>query len=438
MNNRRQKEGIDIYLVYIAFFVAYFMVGIFVSLSVSYIPVILINAYNVSRSDLSLVQYSSYACLLIGPFLGVAMDRVKILQSRLRLVLVLTCLGAYGSIFIFVVDPGNLFLFGLFFVANQLSMVFLRSILLFFLLKIAKQNKHYRGNLFTIVISSRVFGSLALSIIFQLLVSNPLSAPSWGPFLVSSTIISGIVLLAPVLLYREIPRLYDVYLARTMVSSNDPPKFNVQYSFSHLSHTLKFPIIKKLERSIATISFALVYFYFFLVLSDNLTAFVFVPFVVQRFGSDFYKLFTLLMVGFNLLVSVGSYLGKLVSKQLLLVSVTSIATACFQFFFAIGYHWELFSVIFLINGFALGFRIQSGNVIFEEVSNISPKSSTVRYTSILTAESVSLFLWTPLGVFLSEFVSVEVLLVVSSLGMGLSAIPLFFLSIMRKEIPQKS
>ena len=270
---------------YYGFFFLYFAISIIRIYLVIYLPVYLLNILSVDRSQLAFIQVFIYLVMFSSPVLGFFFDRYS---KNKKLIIILSSILFLVSFLLSVNGGRNLGIFGLFLAINLLSQEFVKVGVSKMIIDLSGNEREKDSNLTAINVSSNI-GSFIPSVVFLFTVSDIFNVNQWNGFFFIGFLSSLPIFLSTILL-RETAKKPEKNLVQ---SENDAINLGGNNNLNLILFFLSY----------------------LLIWSDNLYHFPFSSWILNRFGEEGFKLFSLLYI-LLILLNIGGWLvGQRISNK---------------------------------------------------------------------------------------------------------------------------
>ncbi|MFX1313977.1 MAG: MFS transporter [Promethearchaeota archaeon] len=377
----------------------YCSISIFDALFIIYIPLYYLNILNVDRVELSLIQGITYLTLFVTPLLGFLYDRYINKEIQSKVILYVSCITLSSSFLIFIFFKEILLLYGIFVFIYFFSKSLTRTGMSSLFLSLVKESDNIKLTLILIVNIATIVGYLGVSLIFNFNVSNINSLRFWNIFFFIGWIFSFQIIVVVGIFSKK------VQFFNMNINNKSPHKF-------------KF----KLNRY-EIISIIVIYFSSILATSDLLISYPLSSWIFEKFNEKGFRIYSSFYFIFILCSILGLYIANLLCKRYNEKKVMLIFSLLYAFLlFPItisNFPWfmilnSLLSIIAYIITVAY-------TSLITDFSN-KGKYQTFKYQFLQTTFSVASVIFIPLGILYYEIMTVETLIIISSILIGFSGI----------------
>lgn len=383
------------YLIYIyTYFVAQV---IFIYINV-FLPVYFFNVLKVNRTELAFVQFFSYLALFIKPIIAFYLDK-EISVSKRKSIIILTSLGILFSFIFFIFSLRTLVIFGIFFGINIGCISVMDVAIDKIIINSSPDAKTKDRNALLTQIGS-IIGAIFPNVVFFILFTDIYSIPTWNLFF-----LIGVFSIVPIVCIG--------FLVKPII---DIPK--------------KEDILP--EEVLDIKSIILMCIVLFLFYGERIYEYPLEPWILNKYGEEYFSLFVLLLVLLIIINALGLILGGLISSRLhrkklimlssivygiLLIIVPFMNLVGFFILFAI---MQIFSGIIVINLISLMIKYSKKHVVYFQI--------------MATFAILAAVIFIPLGTYLSAVISTELIIVIAGVLKLLALIPIYFLNIQKNEV----
>ena len=432
-----QHKTFRIKVFLICFFVLYFGISLIDAYFLIYLPLFYLRILEIDVSLLTAIQYGVYSTVLFTPISGLIFDRF--IRHSYNMVISIICSLITISFFYFTFTFGNLVVYTMFSIIYFISQALLRGCMskIFFKVLSKIPDKNYQTKFLVVSNSSRILGFLLVGITFNFIITDINNLSSWNLFLLIGGSFILFMLTGPILLkYANLSELIN--------SKETVKQINISQEKDLNSLNNNF-----FEKKIF-IPMVLIYITGFLSSSDALFSYPFSSWILTDFGASNFKIYSVFYSLFQILTLVGYiifqklltykmqqldniYVSKFEKeilytnfrKRILLLSTLSFSVLYFLFtiidFLPFMICYGLFNVLAGIYNISLvNFNI-----------DISRRLKNQAFFYLISGTSISLaqFLLKPLGILLTTNLSVESLMIITSIFTLLSIIPLYYIKL---------
>lgn len=381
---------------YIVFSLVYFIISLIQIYVLVYIPLFHFDILTINRTSLSLIQSLSYLVLFSFPALGFFFDKYSKYKNK---IIISFSFILSLSFLIFILNNQSLISYAIFLVLFLVSQAVIRTGMSKLLLE--SPDVKSERNIIILINTSSSIGILLSSFLFKLCVKEIDSIDFWNIFFMVGWLITS-------------PLLIIIIFMRS--SSSKEPNTIIEINSNKNQKYLK---------NLSPLVIIFLFLAYFFLWSDKLITYPFSSYILSRFGemgfslySDFYIIFTV----FNIL---GFYLAKrllniidfkknpkivqnknilqilvyltliyIISLVLLLISDIMILLFTYSFINLLG---GLFVVLY--------------TNIFLHISRTG-KNENLRYWIMSLSSNLASITLLPLGTFLSQYVSMEIMIII--------------------------
>ncbi len=418
----------------ISFFIIYFGTSVIDIYFLIYLPLFYFSILKINAMALTMIQYGIYSTALFLPISGLIFD--KFIRRRHLILIFIICFLIASSFFFFSFYGENLVIYNLFSIMYFISQALLRGCMSNFFFKLLSKmpEKKSQNSFLVVVNSSSITAYLLIGVIFNLTIKKIHNLSEWNSFLIFGSILVLSIIIGPILLkFTNFKKYFnDTKLDKEIGKSQI-------ISLNHLKPAL---FNKKIF-----VPMILIYLTGFLSSSDQLYSYTFSSWILIKFGDNNFKLYTTLFSTFQILILIGYFFfqrllnNKLKSletpfvcsyerekayntfrKQILVLSALSFCILYLIFttvdFIPFMFFYGLFSLLAGIYNISL----TNFNIDF------SRRLKNQAFFYLLSGTSISLaqFIFKPLGILLTKTLTVEGLMMITSLLTLISIIPLWY------------
>ncbi len=387
--------------IYFGFFMIYYTISIFDALFIIYIPLYYLNILNVNRVKLSFIQSLTYLTLFVTPLLGFLYDKYIKKEIQSKMILYLSCITLCSSFLIFIFFKEILLLYGIFVFIYFFSKSLIRTGMSSLFLSMVKESKDIKLTLILLVNTATIVGYLGVSLIFNFNVLNINSLNFWNIFFLIGWVFSLPIIIVIGFFIKKV-QFFNENINIENESIN-----NIEFNLS------KYEIILM----------GVIYFSCILATSDLLISYPLSSWIFNKFNETGFRIYSSLYFVFIICSIFGLYIANLLCNK---------------------YNEKKVMVIFLYLYAALLFPITISNfpmfMILNSFLSIIAYIITVAYTSLITdfsnkgkyktfkyqflqsSSSLASTLYIPLGTLYFGIITVETLIIISSILIGISGI----------------
>ena len=387
--------------IYLGFFIVYYTISIFDALFIIYIPLYYLNILNVNHVELSLIQGLTYLTLLATPFLGFLYDRYISKEFQSKMILYLSCIILSSSFLIFIFFKEILLLYGIFVFIFLFSKSMIRTGMSSLFLSVVKDSKNIKLNVILVVNTATIVGYLGVSLIFNFQILNVNSLRFWNIFFIIAWFFS-----VPIII------VVGIFAKKVQFFSEN---INIQ---NKSMNAFKFKLDKY-----ESILIAVIYLSSILATSDLLISYPLSSWIFDKYNETGFRVYSSLYFIFILCSILGLYIANLLLKKykekkvmvvfiyLYAILLLPITISNFPMFMILN---SILSVIAYIITVAYTSLITD----FSNKGNYR----TFKYQFLQTSSSMASILFIPLGTLYFGTITVETLIIISSILIGFSGV----------------
>ena len=375
---------------YVVFSLVYFIISLIQIYVLVYIPLFHFDVLNVDRSSLSLIQSLSYLVLFSFPALGLFFDKYSKYKNK-----IITSFSFVLSLsfLMFIIYNQSLLSYAIFLVLFLISQAVIRTGMSKLLLE--SPDKKSERNIIILINTCSSIGILLSSFLFKLCVKEIDSIDFWNIFFVVGWLITSPLLL--------------IFIFMKKSSSKVPNQEPSMKAFQNQNNLLIF----------SPFAITFIFIAYFFLWSDKLIAYPFSSYILSRFGeegfslySDFYIIFTVFnIMGFYLAKKILNIIdlkkdpniiqNKSVLQTIVYLTLIYIFSLVLLLFSNIMILVLIYSFINLLGGLF---------VVFLQISRTG-KNENLRYWIMSLSSNLASITLLPLGTFLSQYVSMDILII---------------------------
>ena len=387
--------------IYGIFFLVYFTLGVFEAYFGLYIPLFYYEILAVNRNNLAFIQFFGYLSLIITPLIAYIFD-AHIESERNHKIFVFLCSILLCSCFsIFLINKNILLLYGIFLGVYFLSRMFIRTVMSKIFLTLSAESPKIKHHMILIVNGARGVSFLLLSLFFDFIIKNIYSLPQWELFFMIGWMLT-------------LPLLSIVLFLRNNTIFSD---LISKYSNKNIeSKSIK----KKSQKRVFCFAIFL-FIAFFLASSDLIFLSLVSSWVLTRYNESSLRIFLSLYYIITIFALLGYYFGSRIAKRINNIFLLFIF-CCFYLFFLVLLPFSNFPM-FLVIQCGLAFTAYTANYMYVSIAqtiSVNTRYKTFVYQILLMCQSIANIIFTPIGTSLSAFISVEILISLSSILMAFS------------------
>jgi len=383
------------------FFLVYFTLGVFEAYFGLYIPLFYYEILAVNRNDLAFIQFFGYLSLIITPLIAYIFD-AHIESERNHKIFVFLCSILLCSCFsIFLINKNILLLYGIFLGVYFLSRMFIRTIMSKIFLTLSVESPKIKHHMILIVNGARGVSFLLLSLFFDFIIKNIYSLPQWELFFMIGWMLT-LPLLSIVLFLRNNTIFSDLSLKN---SNKDIESKSIE---------------KKSQKRVFCFAIFL-FIAFFLASSDLIFLSLVSSWVLTRYNEFSLRIFFSLYYIITIFALLGYYFASRIAKRINNIFLLFIF-CCFYLFFLVLLPFSNFPM-FIVIQCGLAFTAYIANYMYVSIAqtiSVNTRYKTFVYQILLMCQSIANIVFTPLGTSLSAFISVEILIFLSSILLAFS------------------
>jgi len=383
------------------FFLVYFTLGVFEAYFVLYIPLFYYEILAVNRNDFAIIQFFGYLSLILTPFIAYIFD-AHIESERNHKIFVFLCVILLCSCFsIFLINKNILLLYGFFLGVYFLSRMFIRTIMSKIFLTLSVESQKIKHHMILIVNGARGVSFLLVSLFFDFVIKNVYSLPQWELFFMIGWMLT-------------LPLLSIVLFLRNNTI------FSIQNSKNVQKDNQSKDIKKKSQKKVKWLVIFL-YIAFFLASSDLIFLSLVSSWVLTRYNEFSLRIFFSLYYVISIFSLLGYYFASRIAKRISNIFLLFIF-CCFYLFWLVLLPFSNFPM-FLVIQCGLAFSGYIANYMYVSIAqtiSVNTRYKTFAYQIILTCQSIANIIFTPIGTSLSTFISVEMLIFISSIFLAFS------------------
>ena len=383
------------------FFLVYFTLGVFEAYFVLYIPLFYFEILAVNRNDFAIFQFFGFLSLIITPLVGYIFD-AHIKSERNHKIFVFLCVILLCSCFsIFLINKNILLLYGFFLGVYFLSRMFIRTIMVKIFLTLSVKSPKIKHHMILIVNGARGVSFLLVSLVFDFIIKNVYSLPQWEMFFTIGWMLT-------------LPLLSIVLFLRNNTIFSDQSSKNSNKDIESKS-------IKKKSQKRVLWGAIFLFIAFFLASSDLIFLSLVSSWVLTRYNESSLRIFISLYYVITIFALLGYYFASKIAKRISNHFLLFIF-CCIYLFFLVLLPFSNFPM-FLVIQCGLAFAGYIANYMYVSIAqtiSVNTRYKTFVYQILLMSQSIANIVFTPLGTSLSAFISVEILISLSSILLAFS------------------
>ncbi len=383
------------------FFLVYFTLGVFEAYFGLYIPLFYYEILAVNRNSLAFIQFFGYLSLIITPLIAYIFD-AHIKSERNHKIFVYLCVILLCSCFsIFLINKNILSLYGIFLGVYFLARMFIRTIMSKIFLTLSVESPKIKHHMILIVNGARGVSFLLVSLFFDLIIKNIYSLPQWEMFFMV-----GWMLTLPLL-------SIILFLRNNTIFSGQSSKNNIK--------DIESKNIKKMSQKRVLWFVIFLYIAFFLASSDLIFLSLVSSWVLTRYNEFSLRIFFSLYYVISIFALLGYYIASKIAKRISNIFLLFIF-CCFYLIFLVLLPFSNFPT-FLVLQCGLTFTGYIANYMYVSIAqtiSVNTRYKTFVYQLLLTCQSIANIVFAPIGISLSVFISMEILIFLSSIFLAFS------------------
>jgi len=383
------------------FFLVYGTLGVFEAYFALYIPLFYYEILAVNRNDLAFIQFLGFLSLIITPLIGYIFD-AHIESERNHKIFVYLCVILLCSCFsIFLINKNILLLYGIFMGVYFLSRMFIRTIMSKIFLTLSVESPKIKHHMILIVNGARGVSFLLVSLFFDFIIKDVYSLPQWELFFMVGWMLT-------------LPLLSIILFLRNNTIFSDQSSKNSNKDIEGRN-------IKKKSQKRVSWFVIFLYLAFFLASSDLLFLSLVSSWVLTRFNEFSLRIFFSLYYVISIFALLGYYFASRIAKRISNIVLLFIF-CCFYLFFLVLLPFSNFPM-FLVVQCGLAFGGYIANYMYVSIAqtmSVNTRYKTFVYQILLTCQSIANIVFAPIGTSLSTFISVEILIFISSIFLAFS------------------
>ncbi|MHA1241512.1 MAG: MFS transporter, partial [Promethearchaeota archaeon] len=378
-----------------------FTLGVFEAYFGLYIPLFYYEILAVNRNSLAFIQFFGYLSLIITPLVAYIFD-AHVKSERNHKIFVYLCVILLCSCFsIFLINKNILFLYGIFLGVYFLARMFIRTIMSKVFLTLSVESPKIKHRMILIVNGARGISFLLVSLFFDLIIKNIYSLPQWELFFMV-----GWMLTLPLL-------SIILFLRNNTIFSDQSSKNNIK--------DIEGKNIKKMSQKRVLWFVIFLYIAFFLASSDLIFLSLVSSWVLTRYNEFSLRIFFSLYYVISIFALLGYYIASKIAKRISNIFLLFVF-CCFYLFFLVLLPFSNFPM-FLVIQCGLAFAGYIANYMYVSIAqtiSVKTRYKTFVYQLILTCQSIANIVFAPIGTSLSAYISVEMLIFLSSIFLAFS------------------
>ena len=425
---------------YISFFIIYFTLSIIQIYLAVYLPLYLLNIRLVVRSELAFIQVLAFSVLFLDPFLGFSFD--KYVKNK-KMIISFSILFFLISFFVSIFSSNYLPIFGIFLALNLLSQGIIKVGISKMIIDLSANEIIKDNNLVAINISSNI-GSFIPSIVFIFVLSDLFDLNHWNMFFLIG-VLSSLPMLLSIIFLKDFGNSFKKKKELQNEVMNSP----------------------KVLPKASPFNFFFLFLSYLLIWSDKLYQFPFSSWILTKFGQQSFNIYSISYILFVLLNISGWIIGKKISKienrklemfisekkktsaldrtviqeklifsfkikkskKIIIITVGSYIFLTFVMAFSD------FFVMMIVQGII---QVLAGIFMLNYISLMmtianNRKHKTFSFQCLKLAYAFSCVIFIPLGTYISAFIPIETLIIITGILSTLALAPLILLKVKPKK-----
>lgn len=386
---------------YVAYVFAYFTINLMNIYLIVYFPLYFFDVLNINRKWLALTQFLSNSTLILAIFLGYFFDKFA---NKKKIIISISSITLYTSFLLFIVFRNMLFWFGFFLSISLAMRTIIQAGMSKLMFELVKTNDALKKNVILISNASSSIGAFIPTIFFSIIVVDFYSFSLWNSFFLIGWFFS-FPLLLPYFLIKD----SDCQEAETQDEISLNPKMDEKNISPHYNVMLMILI---------SISY-------FLLWSCHLYGYPLSSWIASNFGKNAFKWYSSFYVIFFIFNMSGFYIAKRIhrkgnEKKIIMVGIMS---AVFLFLAYPFVTFPIFFFLYSIDALIYGIVVSNFLYMIIDVSRRG-KYENLKYQIMQSPSYLGNVIFTPLGIYLSNFYSTGFLMVISAFLLLSALIPL--------------
>jgi len=425
---------------YISFFIIYFTLSIIQIYLAVYLPLYLLNIRLVVRSELAFIQVLAFSVLFLDPFLGFSFD--KYVKNK-KMIISFSILFFLISFFVSIFSSNYLPIFGIFLALNLLSQGIIKVGISKMIIDLSANEIIKDNNLVAINISSNI-GSFIPSIVFIFVLSDLFDLNHWNMFFLIG-VLSSLPMLLSIIFLKDFGNSFKKKKELQNEVMNSP----------------------KVLPKASPFNFFFLFLSYLLIWSDKLYQFPFSSWILTKFGQQSFNIYSISYILFVLLNISGWIIGQKISKRenrklemfisekkktsaldrtviqeklifsfkikkrkkIIIITVGSYIFLTFVMAFSD------FFVMMIVQGII---QVLAGIFMLNYISLMmtianNRKHKTFSFQCLKLAYAFSCVIFIPLGTYISAFIPIETLIIITGILSTLALAPLILLKVKPKK-----
>jgi len=407
------------YRIYFGFFLIYFTISIFDAFFIIYIPLFYLRILNVDYGELAYIHIFTYLTLLVSPLLGFLYDRYVEREIQSKMILYICCITLCGSFSIFILFKEILLLYGIFVCVYFFSKSMIRTEMSGLFLSVVRESDDIKLKIILLVNAATITGYLAISLLFNFNVLNITSIKPWNSFFLLGWLTSFPIIFVGVIFNKNI-QFFNEKIKAERSKINNPQNENSKYDI---------------------LVIGILFISFILANSDLLISYPLSSWIYDKFTETGFRIYSSLYFIFFICSILGLYIAnslckKYNEKKMMCGSVYFYMILLILVTFST---FPMFMILNSILSIILYIISVSYTSLITEFSN-KGKYGTFKFQFLQTSSSIASIIFIPLGTFYFDVITVETLIIFSSLLIGISGLlimPTFLIDKGKKVKDQK-
>ena len=389
------------YVSYIFIYLAYS--SIFVILN-NYFPILFFDVLDINRIVLAFIQFLAYSVLLLRPVFASITDKYKINGYQRKYYIIFSGYSLAIIYFFMGLNFTNVFVFGLLLFLVYISSTMLDVSTKSLVIDISPTNEIKKKNFFFIFVGEAL-GKFFPFILFFFLINDIYSIGSWKTLIIcSSLFFMPLLSILPFITESNQLKTQDIEGVK-----------DVDYIGLNSPSSSKFTLI-------------LLCIFVFLAFSDVIFAFPFFPYLLNKFGHNNFNLFNFILI-FYFIISItsstiGSFLIEKSKPKKVIIILIPILGIIYLLYPIVPF--TFFTILYFL-GCSLGTIINLNISVY--IMNYKKGSKSVYFHLIASFRHLSTFIFLPLGTLLSNYIATEYLIIMGTILLNLSLLPLILINL---------
>jgi MFS family permease len=389
------------YLAYVTVYVFISLINIYLLI---YFPLYFYDVFKVDRSSLAFTQLISNSMVIFSIILGYLLDEFI---KKKKVIISISCVLLYGFFLLFILFRKILLWFGIFLSISLLMRTIVKTGMIKLMFELVKSNETIKKNIVLISNVSASIGSLIPTFIFSTIVIDLYSLPQWNSFFILGWVISFPIIFA-FFLIKEVEAKDNTNPGGTIKDKSSANPINlVKNDFSPLIFML------------------LIYISYFLLWSNNLFGYPLSSWVMNKFGENGFRWFSIMYIVFFICNMSGFFLAKQLhkkgnEKQIIMIGILIIFFLFLTFPIAI---FPIFVLLYTIDSLLYGVVCSNYVYLIIDISR-KGKYENLKYQVMQSSAVLANIIFTSMGIILSSFLSTDFLMIISAFLVLIGLVPL--------------